>query len=519
MKNIKIVYLFIFALISFSSCVKDNSNDKFNKLNEITIEGIEDKYEINLRANLEIQPVVTSDDNDLSYMWYVYSKVFGSKKDTLSTDKDISVMIAGDRIVPGTEYKLVLRVTDNITGVHTFSKEKLLFSKSIYSKGVLMLCETSGVKELNMLSSDEVLKNIYSINNGGVALSNEYREVVFSNPSPQQLGMKQVFLFADNKSGGVVLNTNTLIKEYDVRDMFDSEISADILSVRGYSGKIGNIDYVILNDKLCKRPVNTNTPYFEADPLVISGLSGDFKIQGFVMDLENPILYDEMNGKIVAHAPWNRGTLIRSTEENTTTGPFDLDNLGDYSLVSSGMAGRENWMLMNETTTNELTCFKLNYEFINYGNAIHCAPLAKFVVNPAAAPNLHTADFIIPITGLMNFCIYIKGQNVYALNIGSISESTTTSKEVLLTTLDANHTINKATFVTVSVPDPTEEDKNKTRRANQLRLLIQDNSLSELKGGFIFYEITTAGGITIKHVKEKIGGFCDKIVDVAEKDS
>lgn len=531
MKNIKIVYLFIFALLSFASCVKDNSNDEFKELNKITIEGIEDRYEITLGEKLEISPIVKSDDDDLSYLWYVYSTAtVGAnddpiKKDTLAHTKNISEIIGGGIITPGVEHKLVFRVTDNKTGVHTYNEEKSLFSVSEYSKGILMLCETGEQTSLNLLlENNTIIEKIYSKNNNGSVLEGDYREVVFANPQKEQPALKQIFLFADNYSGGEVLNPNSMALQYTVREMFDGEINDPIINVRGYSGLVGgNVDYVILNNQLHKRAVNSNKVFFQSDPLVISNLVGESKIQNyaFALTLES-VIYDEANGIFAAHAPFNMGALIRVDKESSSTGPFDVDNIGNYSLISSGLAGRSNWMIMNEREKNELTLFKLEYYFdgFNSGTKFICNSLSKSVITSTNAPNLSSADFILPMTdNISNFSIYIKDNRIYSLNVANLNGTTTSSQEALLEELDAKYKVTNMIFETVQVPDPTEDDPNKTKRSTQLRLMVQDNSLTELKGGLIIYEISTVGGLNVKEYSSKIGGFCDKVIDVAEKDS
>ena len=55
-----------------------------------------------------------------------------------------------------------------------------------------------------------------------------------------------------------------------------------------------------------------------------------------------------------------------------------------------------------------------------------------------------------------------------------------------------------------------------TRQSAQLRICIRDNNQTGLKGGVIFYEVSSQGGIHADYLFDKTG-FCDTVVDIDEK--
>ena len=213
---------------------------------------------------------------------------------------------------------------------------------------------------------------------------------------------------------------------------------------------------------------------------------------------------------LLAHSPYNKGALLRADDASSTL-PFDVNNLGDYALVSSGQLGGRSgsYMIMKEKNATELTYFNLDYYTTAYLGYVNNFSISKFIINPAVAPNLASADIIIPSTDDVfgKFCFYVKDNNLYALDVSKMSQNTSVLLEQRLATFNSNYKVNKATFTLGA------------KRTNQIRLFLQDNSLSELKGGFLFYNLTTDGGLKATELKSKVGGFCDKLIDLTDKNN
>lgn len=533
MKNSKIIVSFLLAMLSLSACVKDNSNEKFNKLNEITISGIEDSYEPLIGDRLEINPTVTATDKEnLSYVWYLYSGLSDGKRDTLSTEENLDVVIGGANAIPGNKYTLVYRVIDNKTGIFAYQHTKFT-SRSIYSKGTMVLYENENQVELGMILTDgRVLENLYPLNNDGAVLNNAYREVQSINAENSTvLEMRQVCLFADDASGGVVLDPVTLTKIGDVRDMFDDEINTPVINVTNYMGRVGQVEYIFLNNKVCKRATNTGTIFFEGNPLVVSNMVSDFSIDGSIChttvitdedgeseDYVFPVFYDGMNGRVVLHVPYNMGVLIRPEPEGSQA--FDVDNIGNYDYVSGGTISAElgMWLLLRDKQTRDLVMFRFNINLPDQDEPYATVKaISKTVITSAIAPNITGAThFIVNPKKQSPNCMYVSNNKVYSMNVSMVDGSNRMAEMELVAPI--NMTITGAKYFTATLPDPTPDDPEATKACEQIRLCVQDNSLSSKKGGVIFYEITTTGGLKLVEYSRKVGGFCDKIISISEKE-
>lgn len=223
-------------------------------------------------------------------------------------------------------------------------------------------------------------------------LVNTSSQVFFSNTNAYKPQMKQIFVFGKSEHGGVVLDPNTMTKIYDVRNMFDSEITDEILDVKDYtgklgvSGKIGQIDYVVLNGKLCKRTVNMGNILFQAAPLVVSSYDKDYNSDKYIRTTQNPVIFDTKNNQILAHAPWNKGTLVRPNPEKSPVLPFDWSNLGNVDFIASACVDSrsKSWILAEDRETLNKIVFTFetsitqssptNVEFI-------CTPLSKQIID------------------------------------------------------------------------------------------------------------------------------------------
>ncbi len=519
MKN-KYIFLFLSACLTLGSCVEDNSTIDYKTLNQIEIADLAYKYTVYMQHNLVIRPDVTLTDNDVSYVWYAYSTESGARRDTLATTKDLDVQINGQHAVPGKVYTLVFRVTDNKTGVYT-STTTTFEALGLYTKGLLMLVEYSGQLRLDMLLNDgTILANIYEDNNGG-KLSNAYKEVYFSNPNDIRQDLKQVFLLKEGGEGGVALDPVSMVTQRSMAQMLNPIPSDPQLNIGNYTGKMGNIEYLLINKKINKRLTNMNQLEFQSASLTVYGKPSDYTVGGIIHKENQPILYDDLNGRLITHHPWNMGSLLLANPATAINTFFDSRDIGDFDYKCSGLfSGTNYWMILQERTTKEFYLFK--FSLVKGSNpdrtyVITFTSTAKILLTSEHAANLTTNAVFIPNTNIAGMAFYILNGKIYALNVANVTSGSNANAEAMLVDLGANITVNKMEFTVATVPAPTESNPNATRSANQIRVLLQDNSLSSLKGGLVYYEITTIGGIKATEVFRKIGGFCDKVIDIDEK--
>ena len=97
--------------------------------------------------------------------------------------------------------------------------------------------------------------------------------------------------------------------------------------------------------------------------------------------------------------------------------------------------------------------------------------------------------------------------------VGDTSSSTEVLEAPQVDLTSRNMEITGFKFVTIS---QETEMAGETRQSAQLRICIRDNNQTGLKGGVIFYEVSSQGGIHADYLFDKTG-FCDTVVDIDEK--
>ena len=120
MKVIK--YIGVVCMLSvLAGCVDDKTIDEFKVLNQVTIEGLQERYSVLLYNRLQCTPVIRTSQNDesnLSYVWYAYTTTTRNEADTLGRERELDVLAEPSILTPGEAYTLALKVTDNTTGVY-----------------------------------------------------------------------------------------------------------------------------------------------------------------------------------------------------------------------------------------------------------------------------------------------------------------------------------------------------------------------------------------------------------------
>jgi len=168
MKTINIIQstvcsLFAFTmLLSISSCASDEGNYDYQEVNQLTISGIQDKYEVEQFSDLTITPTITGsvafDESDYSFLWFIYK--YNSKEipDTVSYEKNLNATIAKS---PSSDYALVFQATNNVTGRVDYKKVALTVVNT-YSKGLAILSDVEGMAQVAFINSlDHVTENAF----------------------------------------------------------------------------------------------------------------------------------------------------------------------------------------------------------------------------------------------------------------------------------------------------------------------------------------------------------------------
>ena len=506
-----------FVLCTLLGCVEDKTVDTFKELNEVTIEGLEDKYSVMLYSHLQVSPSIKTaldDESQLSYVWYAYTTTTREEADTLSYERNLDVLVEPSLLTPGEAYTLALKVIDEETGVY-YRKEMELEIRTQFTKGTVLLCEEAGQAEVNFLVDDTdrtLLENVYANANDELVGRNPLR-IYSVNPNDYATFLKQELIFCDDENGGVVASPLSFEKVKTMREACDMDFETPTVCPEFYY-KGTMIDYIIMNGAICKRSTNMQAVNWEPQ-LVLMNEPREYSAAPDVLAAgSNPVFFDELYGRLLIHPRFNQGYLNTLTKSDNDLGVFDSNNLGEnlelkcWGGLSEANAGA--WMLMQDAEAR-FWLYKFSLESDNFRS------IAKIEVTDAIAPHMKEAISFAANPEYNDVFIYATKDAIYSFAANQLTQNTTSNLEVLQQDMALqNMEVTGIKFLNITVPDPTASDPNATRASSQVRCCVCDLSLSEKQGGVIFYEVNSTGGIHLELLFERCG-FCDKVIDIDEK--
>lgn len=498
-------------------CVEDKTVDTFKELNEVTIEGLEDKYSVMLYSHLQASPTIKTSLNDnsqLSYVWYAYTNTTREEADTLGYEQNLDVLVEPSILTPGEAYTLALKVIDGETGVY-YRKEMELEIRTQFTKGTVLLCEEAGQAEVNFLVDDTertLLENIYVSANDELVGRNPLR-IYSVNPNDYATFLKQELIFCDDENGGVVASPLSFEKVKTMREACDMDFeTATVAPEFYYKGNM--IDYIIMNGAICKRATNMQAVNFEPK-LVLMNEPYEYSVAPDVLAAgDNPVFFDELYGRLIIHLRYNQGYVTTLPKAENDLGIFDSNNLGEnlelkcWGSLSEATNGA--WMLMQDVE-GKFWLYKFSLEDDSFRG------IAKIEVTDVIAPHMKEAISFAANPEYNDVFMYATKDAVYSFAANQLTSSTMSSLEVLQQNMQAeNMEVTSIKFLDITVSEPTASNPNATRTSSQVRCCVRDLNLSEKQGGVIFYEVNSTGGVHLEFLFEKCG-FCDKVIDIDEK--
>lgn len=506
-----------FMFCALLGCVEDKTVDTFKELNEVTIEGLEDKYSVMLYSHLQASPTIKTSLNDnsqLSYVWYAYTNTTREEADTLGYEQNLDVLVEPSILTPGEAYTLALKVIDGETGVY-YRKEMELEIRTQFTKGTVLLCEEAGQAEVNFLVDDTertLLENIYVSANDELVGRNPLR-IYSVNPNDYATFLKQELIFCDDENGGVVASPLSFEKVKTMREACDMDFeTATVAPEFYYKGNM--IDYIIMNGAICKRATNMQAVNFEPK-LVLMNEPYEYSVAPDVLAAgDNPVFFDELYGRLIIHLRYNQGYVTTLPKAENDLGIFDSNNLGEnlelkcWGSLSEATNGA--WMLMQDVE-GKFWLYKFSLEDDSFRG------IAKIEVTDVIAPHMKEAISFAANPEYNDVFMYATKDAVYSFAANQLTSSTMSSLEVLQQNMQAeNMEVTSIKFLDITVSEPTASNPNATRTSSQVRCCVRDLNLSEKQGGVIFYEVNSTGGVHLEFLFEKCG-FCDKVIDIDEK--
>lgn len=162
--------LILLSMITcLSSCVKDEGNYTYTEVNKVTIEGLEESYNVIKDVDvLEIQPQITStilgeNLDHYEYQWHLHQGVGTHEHTIISKEKDLVFPVT----VPIGTYDLYFTVLDKTTGIKTMASAPFKVGTPT-SRGFLLFGDDleEGIMGLDMVvmpvgRDTSVVENVY----------------------------------------------------------------------------------------------------------------------------------------------------------------------------------------------------------------------------------------------------------------------------------------------------------------------------------------------------------------------
>lgn len=496
----KVIYI-IAALTIFHGCVSDNTNEDFKVLNEAAISGIEDNYsEVFVDEKLCIYPTVTTtlnDDSDFDYFWIAYDKNTYYDADTLSREKNLDITVS---LTPG-EHTMKFKAVDKSTEIF-YEKEFTVNVVNEYTNGLLILSDNDGEAVLNFWipGKDAVQTDLYSKFNDDGPIGENPKRVYFNKYTNE--ASCEVLVMCQDGAGGKVLNSTTMVKEREYKDFFMSEPER-IVPQAYYKNSMR--EYLIDDGLVYDRAVNSITPGTTVKPnMNVVGKTYQIADNADFGDDEDvpsrTVLYDNENMCFYSIYSISSAFLTTVKETKSVTyvdgGNFNPDDVGMKCLYANISArsetGAKEYLGIFETTSGERHLLKMGIGF--WADTTPSTYFKDLGNDVLTCEGIAEATSFACSARLSGYMFYATGSAVYVYN-----STDKTGKKIY--DFGSGYTINHIEF---------------ERANNRLWVAFQDESATDMKGGFAGLTIETDGGLrleqTVRH--EHIGG---RIVDFESK--
>lgn len=297
MNNIKLCSLLLSMVVLSVSCYEDKGNYDYHPINEVTISGIAEAYEIERWDTLKIPVVLKNSLNDhaeLIYSWYL-----GDKK--IAETQNLEYIVSDKAKV----YSARLEVKEPAQDSVRFFADFKVTVQSQYAQGLLLLSDCDGQPEVSFMSAlnnptHKIMHDLYRLENNkplqGKALAIEqsdrysYGGVVFVHTSSSSHQLDPV-LFKEM----AVFNENSFTGPEGTYDMVYCRFEDVIAEFGGAIGKNGKI-YPKQSRQDRYMASSLKPIYVEGEP----GRLVDYQLSPMLMNTRNSALgYDNLSGRFM----------------------------------------------------------------------------------------------------------------------------------------------------------------------------------------------------------------------------
>jgi hypothetical protein len=334
MRKNDILYLALVLLLTVG-CVKDNSSEIHVVLNDVCIEGIEERYEnVYVDHPLCITPQVSTlrgtDFSHLDFYWITYNKSNYTHVDTLAHTKDLNIVVC---LTPGEHY-LKFKAFDRLTGIF-YEKETVLNVVNDFTNGLLILVEEEdeAVLDFWVPGRNEVIRDLYGKLENGASLGRNPHKVYFTRYTSELAS--EVVVMCQDEDGGKILDNTTMAYKRDYADLFFGIGKADYVPQAYFRSSMR--EYLVDGGLVYDRAINSNPPSMQVRP-AMNVSSGAYEIAPEAnfgddnVSVARMVLYDNCNQCF--YTLYEITSAFLTTVRNTSGmkyvkgGYFDPDNVG-----------------------------------------------------------------------------------------------------------------------------------------------------------------------------------------------
>ena len=162
MKRIAIIMGVLLSVVM--ACTEDKGNYDYLPLNELTLEGMAESYQVEKDSAFAISMTITGEtgfsEANYDFLWYAWNTLDEEAiPDTLSYEKNLDMVMS----LPIGEYTLRYVVTEKETGVYYAAEADLSVINS-FSKGVVALSRIEGGdSDLTFINSGKNIRRLYQV--------------------------------------------------------------------------------------------------------------------------------------------------------------------------------------------------------------------------------------------------------------------------------------------------------------------------------------------------------------------
>ena len=475
MKRIAIIMGVLLSVVM--ACTEDKGNYDYLPLNELTLEGMAESYQVEKDSAFAISMTITGEtgfsEANYDFLWYAWNTLDEEAiPDTLSYEKNLDMVMS----LPIGEYTLRYVVTEKETGVYYAAEADLSVINS-FSKGVVALSRIEGGdSDLTFINSvNTVTKHAYKEANAGVSAGNGPLGIYYLGGAE---GTKNVLLISTEEK-------QMTVEPADFTD-YRSLVGWFYIEPEGVVEAMGAVsvdEYLIIGGKAYSR---TAYPFFNPTGMFDYKIAGEYDLAPFVLDGSSIFFYDKEKHCFYFYPGWE-GMIVATSVGSA----FNAADTGMDMLYGQTFGENMRAVMVDETgkryMISGLQTAEYDLDLSGFQPMINAQRKLEMTQGGAAEA--------------VSFTISSKDPDFlyYAYDNQIVCVSMLNGMELGRTTLDQN--IDRIEFNDADNPE-------------LLYVAVSDGSETTDSGSIYFFEMASNGTLTEKAHFENV---CGKVIDFEYK--